>query len=477
MCKIEVIVLRKMMQPDYQTLWSKCLSVIKDIVPEAVFNTWFVPIIPLSYEENKFTIQVPSQFFYEYLEEKYVNVLKVTIYRVIGKGTALNYRIMVDKTTGGTIDYPAENSPIAVKKVIPKDANKAPEPFARPVPQDLDSQLNPKYNFENFFEGPSNRLVRIAGEAVAKNPGKTTFNPLFIFGPSGVGKTHLCHAIGTRIREFHPEKRVLYVSAHLFRVQYTDAIRKNSTNDFLYFYQNLDVLIMDDIHEMLGMDKTQNTFFHIFNHLHQLGKQLVLTSDKAPVDLQGMEERLVTRLKWGLTAELSRPDLELRKKILKNKVDQDGVVIPEDVLGYIAEHVTENVRDLEGVLVSLMAHSVINNREIDLALAKRVIGQAVRVEQKQISIQMIQDIVCKYFNLEQSILQTKSRKREIVQARQITMYLSKKYTDCSFSLIGKMIGKKDHATVLHACKTIKDQIDINKSFRSSIEEIESQLRV
>lgn len=466
-----------MIQSDCQTLWFKCLGVIKDIVPEVVFNTWFKPIIPLSYEDNKFTIQVPSQFFYEYLEEKYVNVLRVTIYRVIGKGTVLNYRIMVDTTSGGTVDYPMENASMAVKKVTPKDANKAPVPFSQAAPQDLDSQLNPKYNFDNYFEGSSNRLVRIAGEAVAKNPGKTTFNPLFVFGPSGVGKTHLCHAVGTRIKELHPEKRVLYVSAHLFRVQYTDAIRKNTTNDFIYFYQNLDVLIMDDIHEMLGLDKTQKTFFHIFNHLHHLGKQLVLTSDKAPVDLEGMEERLVTRLKWGLTAELSRPDLELRKKILKNKIDQDGIVVPEDVIDYIADNVTENVRDLEGVLVSLMAHSVINGREIDLSLAKRVISQAVRVSQKQISVQMIQDVVCKYFNLEQSMLQTKSRKREIVQARQITMYLSKKYTDCSLSLIGKIVGKRDHATVLHACKTIKDQIDINKSFRSSIEDIETHLRV
>ncbi len=461
---------------DYQTLWAKCLTVIKDIVPEAVFSTWFVPIVPLSYEENKFTIQVPSQFFYEYLEEKYVNVLKVTIHRVIGKGTILNYRVVVDRTTGGTVDYPTENSSIAVKKVTPKDANKAPTPFTQSAPQDFDSQLNPKYNFENYFEGISNRLVRIAGESVAKNPGRTTFNPLFIYGPSGVGKTHLCHAVGTKIRELHPEKRVLYISSHLFRVQFTDATRKNTVNDFLYFYQNLDVLILDDIQEMIGMDKTQNTFFHIFNHLHQLGKQLVLTSDKAPVDLQGMEERLVTRLKWGLTAELSRPDLELRRKILKNRASHDGIVVPDEVLDFIANNVTDNVRDLEGVLVSLMANSVINNREIDLALAKRVISQAIKLEKKQITVQMIQEIVCKYFNLEQSVIQTQSRKREIVQARQITMYLSKKYTDCSFSHIGKIVGKKDHATVLHACKTIKDQIETSKSFRSAVEEIEIKLK-
>ncbi|GAB6393789.1 MAG: chromosomal replication initiator protein DnaA [Bacteroidales bacterium] len=459
------------MQNNYQLMWDECLNVIKDIVPDAAFNTWFKPIVPLSYANNKFTIQVPSQFFYEYLEEKYVNVLKVTLDRVIGEGTMLNYRVTVDKATGGTVDYPGN---AAVKKP-PKHTI---DPFG-PLPvaaQDLDPQLNPKYNFDNYFEGKSNRLVRIAGESVAANPGKTTFNPLFIFGPSGVGKTHLCNAIGSRIHENHPGKRVLYVSAHLFRMQFTDAVRKNTANDFLYFYQNLDVLLLDDIHEMIGMDKTQNTFFHVFNHLHQLNKQLILTSDKAPVDLQGMEERLITRLKWGLIAELSRPDPELRKKILRNKIDSDGMNISDEVVDFIADNVTDNIRDLEGILVSLMANSVINNREIDLPLAKRVISQAIRLEKKQISIQTIEEEVCRYFNLERSVIQTCSRKREIVQARQITMYLSKKYTNHSFSHIGKMIGKKDHATVLHACKTIKDQIEINKTFRSSLEEIEARLQ-
>ena len=464
------------MQTDHQLLWNKCLAVIKDNVPEAAFNTWFKPIIPLSFEDRKFTIQVPSQFFYEYLEEKYVNVLKLTLYRVIGQGTILNYRVMVDKTTGGTVDYPAEDGSVAVKKVAPQGANKAPNPFVQTAPQDLDPQLNPKYSFDNYFEGTSNKLVRTAGEAVAQNPGKTTFNPLFIFGPSGVGKTHLCHAVGTRIRELHPSKKVLYVSSHLFRVQFTDAIRKNTINDFLNFYQNIDVLILDDIQKMIGLDKTQNTFFHIFNHLHQLGKQLILTSDKAPVDLQGMEERLITRLKWGLTAELSRPDLDLRKKILKNKINHDGIVIPDEVFNFIATNVTENVRDLEGILVSLMANAVINNKEIDLTLTKRVVSQAVRLEKKQLSVQTIQETVCKFFNLELAAIQTRSRKREVVQARQITMFLSKKYTDSSFAHIGKIVGKKDHATVLHACKTIKDQIETCKTFRSTVEQIEVQLK-
>lgn len=465
------------MQTDYQLLWNKCLAVIKDIIPEAAYNTWFLPIIPLKYEESKFTVQVPSQFFYEYLEDKYVDVLKMTLHRVIGPGTILNYRILVDNRTKITVDYPAQDNSSTIKKtVLNKDLAKSPNPFVRAQVQDLDPQLNPKYSFENYFEGTSNKLVRTAGESVAQNPGKTAFNPLFVFGPSGVGKTHLCHAIGARIKELHPGKKVLYVSAHLFRVQFTDAIRKNTTNDFINFYQNIDVLLIDDIQEFIGMDKTQNTFFHIFNHLHQLGKQLIMTSDKPPVDLQGMEDRLITRLKWGLTAELSRPDLDLRKQILRNKISHDGIVIPDEVFNFIANNVTENVRDLEGILVSLMANALINNKEIDLPLTKRVVCQAVRLEKKQISIQSIQEVVCKYFNLEQAAIQTASRKREIVQARQITMFLSKKYTDSSFSCIGKIVGKKDHATVLHACKTIKDQIETNKTFRSTVEEIEVQLK-
>lgn len=327
----------------------------------------------------------------------------------------------------------------------------------------------------NYFEGTSNRLVRSSSEAIAQEPGKT-FNPMFVFGASGVGKTHLCHAIGNRIQEIHPEKKVLYISAHLFTVQYTEAIRKNTTNDFMYFYQGVDVLILDDIQELIGKDKTQNTFFHIFNHLHLLGKQLILTSDKAPVDLQGMEERLITRLKWGLTAELDRPDLDLRKKILKNKISHDGVVIPDDVFNFIASNVTENVRDVEGIVASLLAYSTAFNRMIDLPLTKQVVSRVVKLEKKQVSVESIQDVVCKYYNLELAAIQTNSRKREIVQARQVTMYLAKKYTDSSFSHIGKIVGKRDHATVLHACKTVRDQIETNKSFRSSVEEIEALLK-
>ncbi|MBQ4163245.1 MAG: chromosomal replication initiator protein DnaA [Parabacteroides sp.] len=458
----------------YHILWKGCLDVIKDNVSEAVFDTWFKPIVPLSYKDNEFTIQVPTQFFYERLEGTFADLLNRVLKRVVGNGNVkLFYSVGVAGKSNKDVILPAGN-----EAVYPKTEQNAdiPNLFASKARQDWDSHLIAKYNFDNYFEGVSNRAVRSSSETIAKEPGKTLFNPMFVYGASGVGKTHLCHAIGNRIQEIHPEKRVLYVSAHLFTIQYTEAVRKNTLNDFMYFYQGVDVLILDDIQELIGKDKTQNTFFHIFNHLHLLGKQLILTSDKAPVDLQGMEERLVTRLKWGVTLEMERPDLDLRKKILKNKISHDGVEIPEDVFDFIASNVTENVRDVEGIVASLLAHSTAFNRPIDLPLAKQVISRVIKIEKKQVSVESIMDIVCKYYNLEQSVIQTNSRKREIVQARQITMFLAKNYTESSLSHIGKIVGKRDHATVLHACKTVKDQIETNKSFRSSVEEIEALLK-
>ena len=460
------------MKSECQLLWDKCLSIIRDNVPEAAFKTWFQPITPLSFDEQKVTIRVPSPFFYEYLEANFVNVLRMAVPKVFGQGVSLNYRVMGEESAADA------SSAVSARAAAPSPgvSRMIQTPFTQVAPEELDSQLNRRYTFDNFFEGVTNKLARTAGVAVSNDPGKTTFNPLFIYGPSGVGKTHLCHAIGLRIRQMHPEKRVLYVSAHRFRIQYTDAVIKNTSNDFLNFYQSLDVLILDDIHELVGLNKTQMAFFHIFNNLHQLGKQLVLTADKAPVDMQGLEERLITRLKWGLTAELGRPDAELRRTILRNKIEAEGLVLSDEVFNYIVDHVTDNIRDLEGVLVSLMANSLINNSPVDMAMAQRFVGQTVRVENKELSIEKIQEKVCRFFNLEESLVQTPSRKREIVQARQITMFLAKKYTSASFSRIGKVVGGKDHATVLHACKTVKDQMDINKNFRSTVEAIEETLR-
>ena len=468
------------MQSDYKILWDKCLMVIRDFVPEAAFNTWFLPIVPLSCEDKKVTIQVPSQFFYEYLEEKYATVLQMTLHRVFGKGMILNYRVLAGQNMADTtVEFPTTKNQTAINQDSAINGTKTQTmPFSRIAPQEIDPQLNTRYNFDNFYEGICNKLARTAGDAIANDPGKTTFNPLFLYGSSGVGKTHLCHAIGLRIRELHPEKRVLYVSSHLFRIQYTDAVRKNTTNDFLNFYQHLDVLILDDIHELIGMNKTQNAFFHIFNNLHQLGKQLVLTSDKPPVDLHGMEERLITRLKWGLTAEIAKPDTDLRKLILNHKIENENIHLKDDVFDYIIQHVTDNIRDLEGVLISLIANSLINNIEIDMALTRKVVKQVVgeSLENKQLAVEFILDSVCKYFNLDKSLVHTPSRKHEIVQARQITMYLAKKLTAYSYAHIGKIVGGKDHATVVHACKTVKDQIEISKTYRATVEAIEVSLK-
>lgn len=463
------------MRTDYKTLWKNCMKVVRDNIPEAAFSTWFAPIVPLGYKDNVLTVQVPSQFFFEYLEDKYVDLIRRTLYREFGEGTDLNYRILVETEGNTTVDQRAESKPVREKAAPQKPSAKVPTPFDRVEASDFDSQINTKYSFSNFFEGQSNRLARTAAEAVAANPAKTAFNPLFVHGHSGVGKTHLCHAIGSQIQELHPDKKVLYISAHLFKVQYTDARRFNTINDFINFYQSIDVLIIDDIQELAGLEKTQNTFFHIFNHLHQNNKQLVMTSDCAPMDMQGMEERLLTRFRWGLTSKLERPDKELRKKILKHKVLADGLSIPENVIEFIAENVTENVRDLEGIVVSLMAHSIINNREIDMALARRVMEQSIKFEKKRITVQKIQDTVCEFFNIKKDLIQSASRKREIVQARQVTMFFIKKHTELSLSQIGTHVGNRNHATVLHACNTVKDLSEVDKGFRSDIEEIERLL--
>lgn len=459
-----------MSEIDHVRLWNRCLEIIRDNVPEQTYKTWFLPIIPLKYEDKTLVVQVPSQFFYEFLEDKFVDLLRKTLYKVIGEGTKLMYNVMVDKSSRKTVDLEStQRTIIPQKQVMDKRIPQIPVP-------ELDPHLNPEYNFETFIEGYSNKLSRSVAEAVALNPAKTIFNPLFLYGASGVGKTHLANAIGTKIKELYPEKRVLYVSAHLFQVQYTDSVRNNTTNDFINFYQTIDILIIDDIQEFAGVTKTQNTFFHIFNHLHQNGKQLILTSDRAPVLLQGMEERLLTRFKWGMVAELEKPTVELRKNILRNKIHRDGLQFPPEVIDYIAENVNESVRDLEGIVIAIMARSTIFNKEIDLDLAQHIVHGVVHNETKAVTIDDILKVVCKHFDLEASAIHTKSRKREVVQARQIAMYLAKNYTDFSTSKIGKFIGNKDHATVLHACKTVKGQLEVDKSFQAEVQEIESLLK-
>ena len=461
------------MSQNFEQLWKRCLNVIKDNISETSYNTWFAPIVPLQYENNVFVLQVPSQFFVEYIEEKYIDLLRMTLYREVGVGTRLEYRVLIDKTTGKGTQIPsAEEQP---KPKVNAQPTTISNPYAKFQLPELDPQLNPTYTFNSLIEGNSNKLARTAGISIGNDPGKTIFNPLFIYGQSGVGKTHLGNAIGVMTKQLHPEKRVLYVSANTFQIQYTDAVRNNTANDFLNFYQTIDVLIVDDIQEFAGKTGTQNTFFHIFNHLHQTGKQLVLTSDRSPIVMQGLEQRLLTRFKWGLSAEIEKPDFELRKAILRNKIYRDGLEFPEEIVNFIAENVTDNVRDLEGVLVSILAHSTLTNTVIDISLAERIISRVVNMAPKITSVEKIRNVVCDYFSLTVDAISTKSRKREVVQARQIAMYLSKRLTKNSLASIGMEIGQRDHATVLHACKTVADLMDIDKKFRLSVQEIESKL--
>lgn len=465
------------MESSPQLLWERCLEIIRNNVTEQQYKTWFTPIQYESYAGGTLTVKVPSLFVYEYLEEHYVGLLRKVLCKVFGEGTKLQYSVVADKTNDITVNLEATTRSVHLTPPHPVPlANKAPTPLQAPRPQDLDSQLNPNYNFENFIEGISNKLPRSVGQAIAEHPRQSTFNPLFIYGASGVGKTHLVNAIGAKIKELYPNKRVLYVSAHLFKVQYTDSVRKNTTNDFINFYQTIDVLIIDDVQEFASLTQTQNTFFHIFNHLHQNGKQLILTSDRPPVALQGMEDRLLTRFKWGLLAELEKPNEELRRAILNSKIHHDGLKIPQEVIDYISENVNESVRDLEGIVNSLMAYSVVYNRDVDLSLAEQIVKRAVRVENKPITVDLILEKACGYFNIKQEDIFTSSRKQNVVQVRQISMYLAQKHTDLSSARIGALIGKRNHATVLYACKVVEDAIHVDKVFRSKVEEIEALLK-
>ena len=467
------------------SVWNNCLSFIKDNIQPQAYKTWFEPIVAVKLTDNALSIQVPSKFFYEWLEEHYVKILKVALTKELGENAKLVYVIKMENTYGNkqpfTEKIPSSNR-TAVKSQdvdIPMN-NKSPElknPFIIPGIRNvkIESQLNPNYNFENFLEGDSNRLARNAGIAVANKPGGTSFNPLLIFGGVGLGKTHLAHAIGVDIKDKYPEKTVLYISAEKFTQQYIDSVKKNNRNDFIHFYQIIDVLIIDDVQFFSGKSGTQDVFFHIFNHLHQNGKQVILTSDKAPVDMQDIEQRLLSRFKWGLSAELQTPDFETRVSILKNKLYRDGVEMPEEIIEYVAKNIKTNVRELEGAIISLIAQSSFNKKEITLSLAKDIVDKFVKNTKREVSIDYIQKVVSDYFQMDVSTLQSKTRKRHIVQARQLAMFFAKKYTKASLASIGSQIGKRDHATVLHACKTVDNLSSTDKQFRKYVEDLSKKL--
>ncbi len=464
-----------------ESVWKNCLNFIKDNIQDQAFKTWFEPIHPLKLDDKVLSIQVPSKFFYEWLEEHYVKLLKIALTKELGKDAKLVYVIKMENSFGSiksfTEKIPSDYKPRVESQKVEGSSSyfktELTNPFVIPGIKNLkiDSQLNPNYNFNSFLEGDSNRLARSAGYAVSNRPGGTSFNPLLIFGGVGLGKTHLANAIGINIKQKFPEKTVLYISAEKFTQQYIESVKKNNRNDFIHFYQLIDVLIIDDVQFFSGKSGTQDVFFHIFNHLHQNGKQLVLTSDKAPVDMQEIEQRLLSRFKWGLSAELQSPDYETRISIVKNKLNRDGVDMDEEIIFYVAKHIKTNVRELEGAIISLMAQSSFNKKNITIDLAKVVVEKFVKNTKKEISIDHIQKVVSDYFQMDVSTLQSKTRKRHIVQARQLAMFFSKKFTKASLASIGTKIGRRDHATVLHACKTVDNLAFTDKQFRKYVDDL------
>ena len=469
------------------SVWNNCLLFIEDNIQPQAYSTRFKPIVPVKITDNVLSIQVPSKFFYEWLEEHYIKILKLALTKELGKDARLVYVIKMENTFGNKAPYTekipsSNNSGLKSQNVetpFTSFTSELKNPFVIPGIRNLqiESQLNPNYTFENFLEGDSNRLARSAGLAVANKPGGTSFNPLLIYGGVGLGKTHLVHAIGVDIKKSYPDKTVLYISSEKFTQQYIDSVKKNNRNDYIHFYQVIDILIVDDVQFLSGKSGTQDVFFHIFNHLHQNGKQVILTSDKAPLDMQDIEQRLLSRFKWGLSAELQTPNFETRVSILKNKLFRDGVEIDNEITEYVAKNINSNVRELEGAIISLIAQSSFNKAEITLDLAKDVINKFVKNNRREVSIDYIQKVVSDYFQMDIETLQSKTRKRHIVQARQIAMYFAKKFTKASLASIGTQIGRRDHATVLHACKTVDNLSFTDKQFRKYVEDLNQRLTV
>ncbi len=475
------------MAKSVEQVWENCLKVIKDNISWQAFKTWFEPIKAVSLEEDILTIEVPSQFFYEWLEEHYVELIAKTIKREIGKNGQLEYRILMEgrnrtnpasvRVSGGNqSSTPHSNDYVGMQS---QDDFSIKNPFVIPglKRSQIDPQLNPNYTFDRFVEGECNSLARSAGLAVAQKPGGTSFNPLVVYGASGLGKTHLVHAIGNETRKLHPNRTVLYVSAEKFIHQFMTHARNHEINDFINFYQLIDVLIIDDIHYFAPAIKSQDAFFSIFNHLHQNGKQIILTSDKPPKDLNGMQERLLSRFRWGLSADLQMPDFDTRMAILEHKMRNDGLDLPAEVVKYLAYNVQNNVREMEGALISLLAHSSLVKKDIDLDLAKKVLRNIVKTTSKEVTIDAIQKMVCEYYSITYDKLQAKTRKREIVQARQISMFLAKQFTKNSLKTIGDHFGGRDHTTVIHSCQTVKNLMDTDTLIREQVKELQQKVQL
>lgn len=463
-----------------KALWDNSLLLIKDSVTEQQYNTWFKPIVFESYKPSTKTllVQVPSPFVYEYLEQNFVDLLSKVLHRNFGEGIRLTYRVVTDKEHKLSQDIEADPDDADMAKQTRECAQQtAAQPAAPQQQEDIDTQLDPKLTFNNYMEGDSNKLPRSVGLSIAEHPNTTQFNPMFIYGPSGSGKTHLVNAIGLKAKQMYPQKRVLYVSARLFQTQYTDAVLHNASNDFINFYQSIDMLIVDDIQEWAGKAKTLNTFFHIFNHLFRNGKRIILACDRPPVELKDMPDRLLTRFSCGLVCELEKPNIQLCVDILSNKIRRDGLKIPVDVISFIAQTCNGSVRDLQGAINGLLAYSIVYNSSIDIRLAERVIKRAVKVDDKPLTIDDIVETVCHHYNVTVTAVNSKSRKRDYVVARQVTMYLAQKYTKMPASRIGKLVGNRDHSTVIHSCSKVEERLKIDAGFSDELFSIENGLKV
>jgi chromosomal replication initiator protein len=465
--------------PQASILWAKCLDIIRDNINPQVFRTWFENIRALSWNDSKLLIQVPSQFYYEWIEEHYGGLLRTVLTQILGAGAELQYEVIVDKSENATLQDRTITLPAFRQQAAQNvPAAQAGLPFAQQqaVPQNFPTYLNPSYVFENFIRGESNQLAAAAAIAIAENPGKTKYNPLVIYGSTGLGKTHLVQAIGNRAQQLHRNIRVFYTNSERFTMEYVNAIQNGKINEFANFYRSIDILVVDDIQFFSGKEKTQDNFFHTFNALHQSGKQIILTSDKPPKEIQGVDDRLISRFQWGLTADIQAPDYEMRLAILQRKAADEGTQLPGDVIEYLARNITSSVRELEGCLISLLAKVSLDGRELTIDLAREVVkGIASEPASKDVSVKSILSTVSEHYDIALTLITGKTRKQEVVLARQMAMYIIKQHTQLSLKSIGSHFGGRDHTTVIHSCNMVRNYLDTDSRAQNAMNTILERL--